>query len=217
MARSRESDIARTEKASFQAAQPPVSVGLHSISAGLEAPCYGDYAHSPIPLLVSVEPSLPNKTTPMIIWGSKAKESEIAAGTFFCPNCMADSAYSHMRVSRYFTLYFIPLFSTSTLGEYVRCRSCNVELSDVVLRRTREEILLATQPWICLKCNNTNPSPQASCLACGAPKSLQPPPLPSRQPVLAAPPPASAKPESGRCPVCGMLRAHSAGCTNTAR
>lgn len=115
----------------------------------------------------------------MIIWGSKAKESQIGSGTFFCPNCMADSPYSHMRVSRYFTLYFIPLFPTSKLGEYVRCRSCNSELSDAVLSITREQMLLAMQPWTCLKCNNTNPRSQGNCLACGTPQFSQPPALPS--------------------------------------
>ncbi len=120
----------------------------------------------------------------MIIWGSKAKESQIATGTFFCPNCMADSGYTHMRVSRYLTLYFIPLFATSTLGEYVICHGCNGQLSDRVLEFTREQILEAVQPWTCSKCHNRNPSPQDSCLACGASKYSQPPPLPS------APPPA---------------------------
>ena len=119
----------------------------------------------------------------MIIWGSKAKESQVGTGTFFCPSCMADSPYAHMRVSRYFTLYFIPLFPTSTLGEYVCCRTCNGQLSNVVLTFTREQIILAVQPWTCVKCNNRNPSSQENCLSCGAPKSSQPPPLPPPIPL----------------------------------
>lgn len=57
---------------------------------------------------------------------------------------MAESPYSYMRVSRYFTLYFIPLFPTSTLGHYVRCDSCKGELPEVVLQCSREEILLVS-------------------------------------------------------------------------
>ena len=130
----------------------------------------------------------PNRNKIMIIWGSKAKESQIASGTFFCPNCMADSPYSHMRVSRYFTLYFIPLFPTSTLGEYVRCCSCNGDLPNVVLNLTRDEILLAMRPWTCAKCNNRNASSQKNCLSCGASKSSQPPPLPPPLPPALPPP-----------------------------
>jgi len=114
----------------------------------------------------------------MIIWGSKAKESQVGSGTFFCPNCKADAPYSHMRVSRYFTLYFIPLFPTSTLGAYVRCGACNVQLQDVVLQYSREQIMQSVQPWTCPGCGNRNPSSQSTCLACGSGKSSAPPPLP---------------------------------------
>lgn len=114
----------------------------------------------------------------MIIWGSKAKESQIASGTFFCPNCKSDAPYAHMRVSRYFTLYFIPLFPTSTLGAYVRCGACQVQLQDVILQYTREQIMASVQPWTCTNCGNRNPSNQSTCLSCGGGKSSAPPPLP---------------------------------------
>lgn len=129
----------------------------------------------------------------MIIWGSKAKVTQIASGTFFCPSCKSDAPYEHMRVSRYFTLYFIPLFATSTLGEYVRCGSCRGELSDAVLRFTREELLLATQPWACGKCGNRNPVSSGNCLSCGAPKAVVPPPLPGAPAALPPPLPPPAE------------------------
>jgi hypothetical protein len=128
----------------------------------------------------------------MIIWGSKAKEARVATGTFFCPQCMADSSYSHMRVSRYFTLYFIPLFPTSTLGEYIHCHGCNGQMKNIVLQFTREQILASVQPWTCVKCGNRNSSTESQCLSCGASKYSEPPPLPSSsasEPASFAPPP----------------------------
>ena len=122
----------------------------------------------------------------MIIWGSRARESQIGSGTFFCPKCMSDAPYAHMRVSRYFTLYFIPLFPTSTLGTYVRCGYCRGELRDEILQFSREQIMQATEPWTCSKCGNRNPSSESQCLACGGTKFLQPPPIPG---ALPSPPP----------------------------
>jgi hypothetical protein len=117
----------------------------------------------------------------MIIWGSKAKVRQIGSGKFFCPNCLAESPHAHFRISRYFTLYFIPLFPTSALGQYVKCETCGREFPDTVLTCTREEILKATEPWTCSKCKNRNPRSTARCLACGATQA-QPPPLPSSLP-----------------------------------
>src|SRR5215831_1653450 len=104
----------------------------------------------------------------MIIWGSKAQERRISTGTFFCPQCAAQSSCTHLRVSRYFTLYFIPLFPTATLGQYVQCSRCGIQLSEAVLSWTPQQILELTRPWICSQCKNHNPASQARCLACGA-------------------------------------------------
>lgn len=60
---------------------------------------------------------------PFIIWGSKGVTSNVANGDFHCPNC-GTSPYTHKRVQRYFTLYWIPLFPLNTLGEYVECELC---------------------------------------------------------------------------------------------
>ncbi len=60
----------------------------------------------------------------MIIWGSKAITGTLGAGNFNCPVCAVNRPYDQKRVRRFFTLYFIPLFPTSTLGQYVECRGC---------------------------------------------------------------------------------------------
>ncbi|MEA3209107.1 MAG: hypothetical protein QOE70_2164 [Chthoniobacter sp.] len=116
----------------------------------------------------------------MIIWGSKAKQKQIATGTFYCPQCRKESAYSHLRVSRYFTLYFIPLFPTQTLGEAICCTTCAGEFKTAVLSLTAEQIEAALQPWVCPKCGNRNARSESRCLACGATPMAEPPPLPAK-------------------------------------
>ncbi len=60
----------------------------------------------------------------MLIWGSKGREKVLSEGEFFCPKCNELKGYKHKRVSKYFTLYFIPLFETKNLGEFVECQAC---------------------------------------------------------------------------------------------
>lgn len=135
----------------------------------------------------------------MIIWGSRAKDQTIGQGSFFCPACKNQTGYSHQRVSRYFTLYFIPLFPTSTLGEYVRCGSCRAEMRPEVLRLTREQIEQVTAPWTCASCNNRNSHSERACVSCGTARgaTTPPPPLPSTSAPDAetAQPPALPKPD----------------------
>jgi hypothetical protein len=60
----------------------------------------------------------------MIIWGSRGKEKTMGEGQFFCPKCRILRPYKHQKIAKYFTLYFIPLFETKNLGEYVECQGC---------------------------------------------------------------------------------------------
>ncbi len=60
----------------------------------------------------------------MLIWGSKGRERETGQGLFYCPKCNDLRPYKQKRVSKHFTLYFIPLFETKKLGEYVECQVC---------------------------------------------------------------------------------------------
>jgi hypothetical protein len=69
----------------------------------------------------------------MIIWGSTGRESKIASGNFHCPACDGQERYDHVKVQRYFTLYFIPIFPMDTLGEFVRCQGCRQAYKPEVL------------------------------------------------------------------------------------
>lgn len=107
----------------------------------------------------------------MIIWGSTTKEKTLTSAAFFCPSCQLDTTYDHIRVARYFTLYFIPLFAMETLAEYIKCRHCQAAFEPTVLNLSRVEILEATQPWRCARCGNRNSPAEDSCLGCGTNRS----------------------------------------------
>lgn len=123
----------------------------------------------------------------MIIWGRKPKVKTVGGGEFFCPACKTQTRYLRERVSRYFTLYFIPLFPTSVLGEYIRCASCQTSLEPGVANLTREQVERAMAPWACPSCRNLNSQTEKRCLSCGAARQQGPPPMPGQ----AAPPSAA--------------------------
>jgi tellurite resistance protein len=60
----------------------------------------------------------------MIIYGSRGITRTRAKGVFHCPQCTTKVNYKHKRVTRWFTLYFIPTFPTGTAAEYVECQKC---------------------------------------------------------------------------------------------
>jgi hypothetical protein len=69
----------------------------------------------------------------VIIWGSRGREIEQKRGQFFCPKCADEQTYRQVRVSTYFTLYFIPLFETQHHGDYVECQGCRGQYRPEVL------------------------------------------------------------------------------------
>ncbi len=74
----------------------------------------------------------------MIIWGWRSRNRELSAGEFHCPGCDAIREYRQFRVTKYFTLYFIPLFPIQTLGEYVECQLCRRAYNETVLEHPPE-------------------------------------------------------------------------------
>jgi transcription elongation factor Elf1 len=69
----------------------------------------------------------------MIIWGSRGREKVISSGQFYCPKCNIMRPYKLKSVGRYFTLYFIPLFQTKKMGEYVECQFCHQAFKSEIL------------------------------------------------------------------------------------
>ncbi len=95
----------------------------------------------------------------MIIWGSTSREIDQGGGTFHCPRCDCRESYRLKRVTRHFTLYFIPLFELEDLGNYVLCRGCGGQFQTGVLNYEPEQ---ANQPaWKRGRKRNCSPVPQS--------------------------------------------------------
>ncbi|MBK7010522.1 MAG: TerB family tellurite resistance protein [Saprospiraceae bacterium] len=60
----------------------------------------------------------------MIIFGTRGVKSTLKSGTFLCPQCAVEKPYKHIKVTKFFTLYFIPLIPLGSAGEYVECQTC---------------------------------------------------------------------------------------------
>ncbi|HEY1602435.1 MAG TPA: zinc ribbon domain-containing protein, partial [Pirellulales bacterium] len=69
----------------------------------------------------------------MIVFGTRGVTSSAASGNFYCPSCRGQSSYTHKRVRRFFTLYFIPVIPLGTIGEYVECGGCKGTFKPEVL------------------------------------------------------------------------------------
>ena len=74
----------------------------------------------------------------MIIWGSKGRTNTVGRGTFSCPKCRRQTAYKHESAGKYFTLYFIPIFKTKDLGDFIECQSCFLTFKPEVLQMTAQ-------------------------------------------------------------------------------
>jgi len=59
-----------------------------------------------------------------IIFGTRGIKSTKKEGQFLCPQCAAERPYKHKKVTRFFTLYFIPLIPLGSAGEFVECQTC---------------------------------------------------------------------------------------------
>jgi len=60
----------------------------------------------------------------MIFFGTRGVKSTLSQGQFNCPQCEANRDYKHKKVTRFFTLYFIPIIPLGKLGDFVECQSC---------------------------------------------------------------------------------------------
>ncbi|MEM6687156.1 MAG: TerB family tellurite resistance protein [Bacteroidota bacterium] len=60
----------------------------------------------------------------MIIFGTRGVKSTIKSGNFHCPQCEQSKPFRHRKVTKFFTLYFIPLIPLGSAGEYVECGVC---------------------------------------------------------------------------------------------
>jgi hypothetical protein len=91
--------------------------------------CFGNVAFAVNEYYVRIEPLQKNspshpRRSDMLVWGPKVREKEIAQGQFLCPRCYDLRPYKCKKISKYFMLYFIPLFETEKLGRVAECQVC---------------------------------------------------------------------------------------------
>ncbi len=168
-----------------------------------------------------------------IIWGSATRSRTVREGAFYCPHCRAHTPYQEQVVKEYFTLFFVPVFPTSTLDELIACQQCGFSFPLWARDRTAEEVEALQKPWTCAACSGLNPPSEMHCLNCKTHRPREPiaaptGPVPASADTVALrdtaairPPPAQAPPpqppnravaDSGeladlmarrKCPACG--------------
>lgn len=60
----------------------------------------------------------------LIFFGTKGMTSVQRKGTFHCPSCGPGAGYEQKSVTRFFTLFFVPLFPMGKVGDFVVCERC---------------------------------------------------------------------------------------------
>lgn len=69
----------------------------------------------------------------IIIWGWRAVKTVIGTGEFYCPRCGVDTPYQHLKLRRWFTLFFLPLIPLQVLGTCIECTRCKGQYTEAVL------------------------------------------------------------------------------------
>jgi len=77
----------------------------------------------------------------IIVAGFKARSRAVATGTFVCPSEGGDRTYEHKEAKKWFTFFWVPIFATSELGDFIECTSCQSTFYPSVLdARTASDI-----------------------------------------------------------------------------
>ncbi|GAB4421887.1 MAG: hypothetical protein Kow00106_19000 [Anaerolineae bacterium] len=71
----------------------------------------------------------------MIVFGTRIRAKVIDEGQFFCPHCQAQRLYWRKRATRYFALYFVPVFPLGQVGEFIECQTCHMAFAPATLER----------------------------------------------------------------------------------
>jgi uncharacterized tellurite resistance protein B-like protein len=61
----------------------------------------------------------------IIFFGTGPVRSTLKEGHFNCPQCESSVPYRHRKVTKFFTLFFLPIFPVGSPIEYVECGRCN--------------------------------------------------------------------------------------------
>ena len=67
------------------------------------------------------------------IAGAGEKIETVSRGEFLCPECGDIRSYNHNRISTNFTLFFIPIWSSSKRPDFVQCQSCGSQYNCAII------------------------------------------------------------------------------------
>jgi hypothetical protein len=70
---------------------------------------------------------------PIIIYGTRGQTADVSSGEFDCPHCRNHTSYRLREVTRYFTLFFLPIFPTGSGQRFVECDHCGSQFKEAVL------------------------------------------------------------------------------------
>lgn len=79
-----------------------------------------------------------------LIWGTKTKPKAIGAYNSRCPNCGKNTLHGVIKVTKYFTFFFIPLIPLSK-KVFIGCEACGTsaeikgELKDKLLEKLEKK------------------------------------------------------------------------------
>ena len=108
----------------------------------------------------------------LFIVGVKGVERDLASSVFHCPHCRIETPCTRRKVTRFFTLFFIPLIPLGSMGEIVRCDRCRTKFQPEVLRSFRSHENHQQPNWRCGSCGNINPDEYQACINCGTGHSV---------------------------------------------
>jgi predicted RNA-binding Zn-ribbon protein involved in translation (DUF1610 family) len=100
------------------------------------------------------------------------QESEI--GTFPCPRCGKETAFTRVQLSLSFTFYSEPVMRVKQLAEFVRCQECRADFKTDEMGLTPAQLAFLTLPWKCPECGKDNEARSGKCVACLTSKPLKP-------------------------------------------
>jgi hypothetical protein len=86
----------------------------------------------------------------IVVWGWRTRLKELRSGTFACPSCRVDRAYSFVEARRWFTFFWIPLIPLKRLGQFVKCSNCGSTFTEAVLElkttaSLRDDLMVAVR------------------------------------------------------------------------
>ncbi len=69
----------------------------------------------------------------MIIFGTTGITSVKSKGCYHCPACGSGAGYQHKSVTRFFTLFFVPLVPMGKVADFIQCERCGGTFKPEVL------------------------------------------------------------------------------------